>query len=211
MNKKVVIIGAGDLGRQFLHLITNYTEDSVIGWYDDTLEKGIIIEGVEVKGSITDIELDREFYDEVAIAIGYKHLPLKQKLVNKLIKRNLRLYTFIHPTSCIDISAKIGYGCFIYSNCTIDSNVLVEPGVLINNAAVVSHDSKIGSCSFIAPGVCLSGFVQIKNCCFIGSGSIISDSVSICDSVILGSGSLVIKDIKLRGEYVGGPKLRKLK
>lgn len=33
--KEIVIIGAGELGKQFQHMIENYSEDRVIGWIDD--------------------------------------------------------------------------------------------------------------------------------------------------------------------------------
>lgn len=209
MKNNVLIIGAGVLGSQFNHFINHFSENRVIGWLDDTKEINSLIEGKKILGGISDISAING-YDSVGLAIGYNHLLFKNQLIQRLIKKSIPIFSFTHPSSFVDFSAKIGEGTFIYPNATIDQKVTIGYGCIVNNNVVISHNSKIGTSSFIAPSVTITGNVNIGENCFIGAGSIINDSVSICDNTVLGSGSLVVDDILEPGKYVGGPKLRKI-
>jgi sugar O-acyltransferase (sialic acid O-acetyltransferase NeuD family) len=212
MNKsgEVLIVGAGDLGEQFEHFISNYSNDTVIGWVDDTKQKGDTIRGKTVFGRIESIDTIGISYDYIAVAIGYFHLEFKAELIKEFQNKSIPLYTFIHPTAYVDCSSIIGEGAFIYPNATLDQGVTIKDGTIVNNNTVISHDSQIGSSSFLSPSVTISGNVSIGNKCFIGSGSIIKDSVQICDNTQLGAGTLLLQSIDQPGKYVGGPKLRKL-
>lgn len=208
--KRILIIGAGDLGIQFHHFISNYSNDVVSCWLDDTKENGEFILNAQVKGGVKDLMQFRDIFDCVAVAIGYNHLETKREIISELLNKKIELYSFIHPSSYVDLSAEIKTGVFIYPGVVVDQYAKIGEGVLLNNATVISHHSIIGQCCFLAPSVTLSGKVQIGNNCFIGSGTIIKDSVIVTNSVNIGAGSLVINNISESGTYVGGPNLRKL-
>lgn len=209
--KRVIIIGAGDLGQQFYHFITHYSDDKVAGWADDTKRIGDKILDKPVMSGIKNLnQLDFNLFDSIALGIGYKHLNFKLDLIFKLKKDGFPLYTYIHPSAFVDKTAVIDDGVFIYPNVTIDQRVIIKSGALLNNNVVVSHNSVIESCSFLAPSVTTSGNVKIGRKCFIGTSSVIKDDVKITSSVQTGAGTLVINDIECSGTYVGGPKLRKL-
>ena len=59
--------------------------------------------------------------------------------------------------------------------------------------------------SFVAPGVVVSGNVNIGEGCFIGAGSIISNGVNIGANVIIGAGTVVTKDIPANVSVIGNP------
>jgi sugar O-acyltransferase (sialic acid O-acetyltransferase NeuD family) len=210
--KDILIVGAGELGQQFRHMIDVYSGDNVVGWIDDTKTKGEVIFGLKVLGSISEL-LNIKSKITIAIAIGYKHPQFKIDLINKIHENNLiELYTFVHPTSFIDKTAIIEPGVFIYPNATIDMNVLLKSGVLINNSATISHDSIINMGVFIAPNVTISGNVNIGSGCFIGAGTVIKDSITIGNYNTIGSGSNVFKNILDEGSiYMTKSQLIKLK
>ena len=71
--KKIVIVGAGGFGREVKMLIDqinfNKKQYEFIGFYDDNIEKGTIINGFKVFGPIS--ELDQIDYNlEVIISIA---------------------------------------------------------------------------------------------------------------------------------------------
>jgi carbonic anhydrase/acetyltransferase-like protein (isoleucine patch superfamily) len=74
----------------------------------------------------------------------------------------------------------------------------------------VSHDSKVGSCSFLGPNTAIAGNVSIGNSCFLGIGTIVKDNISITDNCIIGAGSLVIKPILEKGTYISATKMKKI-
>ena len=210
--KDVLIVGAGELGQQFRHMIDVYSTDKVVGWIDDTKTKGEVIFGLKVIGSISEL-LTIESKITVAIAIGYKHSYFKLNLLKKIQdNKSIELYTFVHPTSFIDKTAILEPGVFIYPNVTIDMNVFLKAGVLINNSSTISHDSIINIGVFIAPNVTVSGNVTIGEGCFIGAGTVIKDGITIGRCNTIGSGSNVFKSIYDEGSvYMTKSNLVKLK
>ena len=206
---KIIILGAGDLGLQMAHFITHYSNDEIVGWLDDSKEKGAMFYDKPILGGFAELA-NLNNYDAVCLGIGYKHLTFKNKLLKELESKKIKLYTFIHPTAYIDCSSKIEDGVFIYPKANIDQRVILRAGTIINNSAVVSHDSLIDRCTFIAPGVNIAGNVQIGESCFLGIGSTIIENIKIAKGVNLGAKTLICRDILEQGTYVGGPKLKKI-
>ncbi|MEO0728574.1 MAG: acetyltransferase [Bacteroidota bacterium] len=206
---KVGIIGGGDLGRQFRHYISQAPKAQVVGWYDDTVVAGTEVSGLPVMGGLSDLTGDSEL--KLAIAIGYKHIAFKIKLLSQLQHLGASLYTFAHPSSFIDKESLVEAGVFIYPGCVVEKNVVIEKGALLNNGVIVSHDSRVGAASFIAPGVTICGNATIGKGCFVGAGTIISDGVSIPDFTTLGAGTLVHQTIESSGTYVTKTVLRRIK
>lgn len=150
--------------------------------------------------------LDDQFKEiNFIVGLGYKHLDLKKKIISSLAEKNRKLYSFIHKSSYINPTAKIGKGVVIYPGCNIDYMVDIANGVVLNNSVTVSHESKIGSCSFIAPGVIINGNVSIGESSFIGSRSVISNKVSVGNHVIVGIASCVTNSIQDNIHCIGNP------
>lgn len=210
MNKKVAILGAGVLGQHLAHFITHYSNNEVIAFFDDTIEKNKKIDGIPVLGTKGDIYNFKNNFDELAIAIGYKHLNVKENFVNEFKNLKIDLHTFIHPQAIIDKSVKIGKNVIIFPGTVIGRNVIINDSVVLHNNVVVCHDSIIGCGSFLGPNTALAGNVSIGNNCFVGIGTIIKDNISITDNSIVGAGSLVIKPILEKGTYISETKMKKI-
>lgn len=205
--KKLAIIGSGDLGQQIAAYIAQDSPNKVIGYYDDTKEKGIFINKIPVLGSLQEIKgnLGNGIFDELVVAIGYKHLEKKAEIYAMLQNLGAIFFTFIHSKAFVNPSAVIGTGTIIFPGCNIDQNVIIGNNVFLNLNCTISHDSIIGDNTFIAPAVAIAGFTKIGKKNMIGINATISDHVKIADSVVIGAGAVVIRDILLKGTYVGNP------
>lgn len=204
--KRIAIIGSGHLGQQILYHIQTDTEDKVVGFFDDFLEKGNRVKNLPILGGKEDVIniFQQGIFDEIIIAIGYKHLEFKKQVFENF-KNKIPFYTFIHSTSYIDPSASVGKGSVIYPNCMIDQNVKIGDNVLINISCSIAHDSLVGSHCFVSPSVALAGFVSISELCILGINSTIIDNINISEKVQLGGGTVVIKNLDTSGLYVGNP------
>ncbi|REC48985.1 acetyltransferase [Chryseobacterium pennipullorum] len=204
--KRIAIIGSGHLGQQILYHIHSDTEDKVVGFFDDFQERGNHVKDIAVLGGRKDVldSFQQDHFDELVIAIGYKHLDFKKQVFEDF-KSKIPFYTFTHSTSIIDPSAKIGQGTVIYPNCMIDQDVEIGENVLMNISCSIAHDSVIGNHCFLSPSVAIAGFVKISESCILGINSTIIDNISISEKVQLGGGAVVIKDIYIPGLYVGNP------
>lgn len=204
--KRIAIIGSGHLGQQILYHIQTDTDDKVVGFFDDFQEKGNLVKNISVLGGKEDIAeyFQQNSFDELVVAIGYKHLKFKKQIFESF-KGKIPFYTFIHSTSIVDPSAKIGHGTIIYPNCMIDQDVEIGDNVMMNISCSIAHDSVIGNHCFLSPSVAMAGFVKVSELCILGINSTIIDNIHITEEVQLGGGSVVIKNISNPGLYVGNP------
>jgi len=204
--KKLAIIGSGDLGQQIAWHATSDRKYQVVGFYDDYAVKGLVCKGFPVLGKIEDVESDFEKgeFDELLLAIGYKHFNERMRIFNEL-KKSVPFGRLIHSAAFVDSSARLGQGVIVYPGCVLDMNSHLQDNVLLNAGVVIAHDSVIGAHSFISPGVKVAGFVSVGNCVSLGIGTAVVDNLSIADYTRTGAGAVVIESITEPGLYVGVP------
>ncbi|MBK7503882.1 MAG: acetyltransferase [Bacteroidetes bacterium] len=142
---------------------------------------------------------------EWLITLGYKHLPLKQKLLNTIKENGGSFFSMIHKSAYVAPSANINEGVVVYPLCNIDKDVVIKECSLINNSVIISHNTTIGQCCYISPGVTISGNVSIGDGTFIGAGTIIANGITIGNNVVIGIGSVITKNIEDRMNVIGNP------
>jgi sugar O-acyltransferase (sialic acid O-acetyltransferase NeuD family) len=203
---KLAIVGAGHLGQQMAHY-AKFNTVEIIGFFDDTFEKGEEVFGLPILGGLNDINpvYSSAKFSHIIIGIGYNHLACKAKLWGEINDFRIPFYSIICPNTYIDKSAVIYDGAFIMPGVVVDQRCVVGKGVVLNCNTTISHDSVIGDFSFFGPAVTLSGFVKIGKETFLGSGSVIIDNVSIVNQVKIGAGAVVSKNINEVGLYLGIP------
>ena len=76
---------------------------------------------------------------------------------------------------------------------------------VINTGAVVDHECIIGSHVHVAPGVTLSGGVQVGDGSHIGTGATVIQGVSIGRKALVGAGAVVLKDVPSGARVAGAP------
>lgn len=206
---KLLIIGAGELGRQVNHYAGVDGRYECVGFVDDFHEVGETIDGRKVIGNISDIGAlwKQNVFDELFIAFGYKCLLEKQSLYDSL-KDKYKFATIIAAPQYIDSTSHIGEDVLIYPGVIIDKETYIGDNTIINLGSVISHNTSIGMSCFIGGNVSIAGFVNIGNNNFIGIGATIIDNTSICNNNIIGAGTLIIKNISMSGKYVGTPARR---
>ncbi|WDQ15650.1 acetyltransferase [Rhodopirellula sp. P2] len=206
MAAKLAIIGAGDLGKTLLKLLSDIPTYNFAGFLDDTLaqENG---KGKNVLGAIDDAKrLQNEgAFDAAILAIGYNHMVARQQIFEDMSRSGIRLAKLIHPTACIANDSRIEHGSVIFPGCTIDVGARIGRNTVINAGAVVSHDTSIGSHCFIGPGSVFAGFAHTGERCRFGVGCIIHDNIRISDDCQVASASLVTHDVPPGQLVMGTP------
>lgn len=196
---KVLILGAGELGKQIRHFVSNCSEHQFVGFLDD------FGSAEDILGKMSEIDTFKDQIDYVAIGIGYFHLEFKNRLFKQLKEKGFDLLTFVHPSCIVDATAKIGEGSILFPGVIVDQRSQIGQNTILNCGVIVSHDCNIGDHSFVAPGVVFSGRCTLGDMCFVGSGSVLKNDVSITENVTIGAGSLVLKSIEKNGKYFGHP------
>ncbi len=196
---RVGLIGYGDLGRQLESFLVDggLELDRFVRFDDQARDTGCLPFRAYLERGFQDLEF--------LVCLGYKHLTVKRQLLEELHASGRKLLSYVHPTAFVNRRATLGLGVMVYPMCNVDARVRLEDGVLLNNSVIVSHDSVVGRCSFLAPGACICGKVEIGECAFLGAGSQVADGVRIGNECIVGIGSCVTEAIPDGSRAIGNP------
>jgi len=205
--KDIVIVGAGGFGREVKMLIDQINgaspKYSVLGFYDDSVPKGTLINGLKVLGSIFDLD---QVTKSTAVAIAIGAPKSKKAIVAQLTNPLLYFPKLIHPSVILGISDEaIGKGVIICAGNIITVNITIGDFVILNLGCTIGHDTNIGNYCAFMPQVNIAGEVSLGEAVYGGMGAGIINQVTIGDNVTLGAGTIVVKDLPSNCLVVGIP------
>lgn len=204
---KIAIVGAGGFGREVKMLIDQINLSNeiyeFIGYYDDGLTKGEIINNFPVLGNINDIN---DITTDTAIVISIAVPNIRKNITEKIINKFVSFPTLVHPNVLIGTdSVVIGEGNIICASNIITVNIEIGNFIILNLQCTVGHDTVIKDyCSFM-PTVNISGEVVIEEGVYVGTGAKIINLVTIGENTIIGSGAVVAKSLPADCTAVGIP------
>lgn len=117
-------------------------------------------------------------------------------------------YTFtrvIHPAAIIAAEVKLLEGTQIMAGAIVQPGVTVGCNVIINTKTSVDHDCIIGDHVHLAPGVTLSGGVNIGEGAFLGTGVTVIQNIQIGVNSLIGAGAVVVDNVPAHAVIVGVP------
>jgi sugar O-acyltransferase (sialic acid O-acetyltransferase NeuD family) len=205
--KDIAIIGAGGFGKEVKMLIDNINKVKAtynfLGFYDDGIEIGTIVNGYPILGGVKDINCITK---ELGIVTAIGNPNLKAALLNQLNSTLVSFPTLIHPNVIIgEDNVKIGQGCIICANNVITVDINIGNHVILNLSCTVGHDTTIHDyCSFM-PSVNISGEVLIEEGVYVGTGAKIINLLKIGEWTIVGAGAVVAKSLPEKCTAVGIP------
>ena len=197
---KIAFVAFGELGSQLLEFAKiQYGPDTIV-LFDD-----------KYQGDVGEVHPFAEYQSKLFkdflffVSLGYKQLHAKKDIIEQLLAMGRRMPNLVDRSCFVSNGADLSQACYLYPMCNIDKDVRLRPGVLLNNSVTISHNTTIGSGSYLAPGVTVSGNVVIGDRVFVGSGSVVSNDVSIGNDVQIGLGSAVSKNIPADSVVIGNP------
>ncbi|MEJ1238129.1 acetyltransferase [Chryseolinea sp. T2] len=204
MKEKILIYGAGGLGRELLSLIRATETFEVIGFLDDSVRRGTEIKGVKVLGGE---DVLHGFDGKVNVVLAFGDPIAKAIRAKRLDSRYLQYPPIVHPTAILQdpASIRLGSGCVIAAGSILTTDIEIGEHTLVNINCTIGHDSRIGRCASLMPGVNVAGEVTIGNEVLIGSGASLINRIIIGDRATVGMGSVVLQDVPAASVVVGVP------
>lgn len=208
--KKLIIIGAGDFGREALWLAERINEKfptyHILGFVDD--EKiGETVSGYPVLGSVDWL---CKYSAPVSTVCAIANGDVKASIFRAIEKNpQITQVTLIDPTAIIGVTCKIGAGSIVCAGVVMTVDVAIGNGCIVNLNCTLGHDTVLRDFCTLHPGCNVSGKVTIGERVLIGTGSRIIQGISVASNTIIGAGAVVIRDITESGTYVGVPAVRK--
>lgn len=206
--KNIAIFGAGGFGREVKTIIDaiNKVEQNVynfVGFYDDGIEKGTIVNGFPVLGGVEDLN---KLEEDISLVISIGDPKIKHKILNKITNSHIDFPTIIHPNASIsNDDVQIEEGTIICEGTIITCNIRIGKFVILNLMCTVGHDTSIDDYCAFMPSVNISGEVQIKESVYVGTGAKIINLLEIGENTIVGAGAVVSKTLPSNCTAVGIP------
>ncbi len=205
MTKKLLIIGAGSVGKYIAYNINQFNQSfEIIGFLDDDVSKhNTLIAGFPVVGHVDKL---KEFSGkDIAIVWGIAFPNVKKKLFNQYQNLSFDFPNFIAKDAWISEAVTFGKGCIIYPGTTINYETAIQNFVLINMNCSLGHNNTIQSFSSLAPGVNLGGNTSIGSCVEMGIGSSTLQGITIEDNAMIGGQAMVVSNVSNSDIVVGIP------
>ena len=207
---KIVIYGAGGFGREVQWLIESINEVQkewdILGYLDDGVAVGTLIDGYPVLGGLEKLE---EYEESLSIVCAVGSAKVRRQIIEK-IKRigDFQFPNLISPDVRMSKRILVGEGNIICSGNILTVDIVLGDFNIINLACTIGHDVEIESFVTVYPGVNISGCVKLAKGVELGTGSKIIQGKKIVKNVIVGAGAVIVKDIDEEGTYVGVPAQR---
>jgi len=126
--------------------------------------------------------------------VGIANIGVRKEMVGYLNKRACKTIDFVHYTSIIATSARIGKGNIIYPHCIVGPNTNIGEHNLLTSYSFVSHDCSLGNFNlFSTSGI--GGNVKVGSENFLGIRATILPHVSVGDGNIIQAGMIVDKNL----------------
>lgn len=205
---KIAIFGAGGFGREVKIIIDAINAErpgsyNLIGFFDDGVTKGTIVNGLPVLGGIEEIN---NFQEELGIAISIGTPSIKIKIIESITNDKIVYPTIIHPrASYSKDEVEIGKGCIICEGTIITCNIVIKDFVILNLLCTVGHDTLIDDYCAFMPSVNISGEVILRKGVYVGTGAKIINQLEIGENTIVGAGAVVSKSLPPDCTAVGIP------
>lgn len=206
--KKLIVIGAGDFGREVTWIVERINAQSpawdLLGFVDDSAAvRGSVVDGYPVLGSVAYLDtITEETYVVCSIGTG----RVRKKVMERVLKN-----PHFHPASLIDPTVVIGRNACVEDGCVVCAGTVLaisshlSAHTIVNLNCTIGHDTVLGPYCTVHPGSNLSGKVRVGSCTDIGTGTKIIQGLTVCPNCTLGAGAVVVRDLTEPGTYVGIP------
>lgn len=212
MAKRLVIVGTGGHAREVHELIEDINaarpQWEVLGWLDsNAAAHGTRVHDLPVLGDVDWLSgqgLGGQDEVWVTVAIGATHV--RRRVTQRLQAQGQKLFaTLIHPTAVVGRRARIGAGSVLCAGSMATTDCQIGEHALLNRLAMVAHDDVLGDFVTLAPGVVLSGNVQVGEGTDIGTTAAVNQGLSIGEWSVVGSGAVVSRSLPANCTAVGVP------
>ncbi len=206
MDKPVIILGAGSLGKAALEI---FQQNGVIVYcfLDDNKDlHQQEIDDIAIMGSTDDDGYLKYIGKKCEAFIAVDDQSYRKGLVTLLKeRRKVMPVNAVHSSAHLATSAHIAHGNFINSGVTIGAHAKVGNHCLLHTNSVIDHEAELGDLVQIGAASVVNTGAKIEEGAFIGSGAIIVSGVTIGKNARVGAGSIVIADVKAGETVFGNP------
>lgn len=205
---RIVIIGAGGHGREFLDVI-NAVNASAPTWdfagFVDDQEPDMDILGRLGARWLGTVD---EFVNTPSAShyvIGIAEPVTRRRIADQLDGIGMEPATLIHSSAAIGNDVVLGPGTVVCSHVSITTNIRLGRHVHVNRNSTIGHDCRIGDFVTFNPAAVVSGYVTLDDDVTMGTHSAILQGLRVRRNAYIGAGAVVVRDVEPGTTVVGIP------
>ena len=195
--KNIVIMGAGDLGKEVVWLIEDinkyHSTYLILGFLDDDGKKqGEEFYGYKVLGKGSDLE-DIANHTPLSCVVAIQDGTVRKQIVERHTGFN-KWESIIHPTAVIAGTSPVGKGSVVFPQVTVSVDSVIGEFCLFYIHSIVCNDCTIGNYVSIMSGASVSERAVVGSECFLAAGSTIYPYKKLGNRVRVGVEATASKD-----------------
>jgi sugar O-acyltransferase (sialic acid O-acetyltransferase NeuD family) len=204
---KVLIFGAGGLGREVLNV---FRASAAAG--RDMICHGFIVDSefttaptlhdMPVYGDLSILGRDQDIRVVVAVGDPSRRRAAAEKIENMV---GPRFASAIHPVATIGREVRIDTGVMVLGPASITTDVSIGRHVVINPLVTISHDCGLADYVTLAPGVAIAGGVEVAEGAELGTGAKVIPRLTVGAWSVVGAGATVIRSVAANSTVAGVP------
>jgi len=195
--KNIVIIGAGDLGKEVVWLIEDINKQQptyvILGFLDDDKKKECEeFYGYRVLGDTTYLEALADKTPLCAV------IAIQNGSIRKRIRKEHSNFTkwesIVHPSSVIASTSPVAMGSIVFPHVTVSVDTILGEFNLLYINSTICNDCKIGNYVSVMSGASVSERVEIGDESFLAAGSTVYPHKKLGCKVEIGVEATASKD-----------------
>ena len=208
---RLVIVGAGGLGREALAAVRAAGGGDPAGFVDDGPGlAGTTVDGVPVLGGI-DLLAGGGAGDgaHALVCTGRPGATTSRVTISeRLAAGGIPFATVVHPTASLAPGTVIGAGSLLLAQVVTTAPIAVGDHVVVMPQCVFTHDDVIGDYTTFGAGVRLAGGVVVERGAYVGSGALVREHRTVGAGALVGMGAVVTRDVPAGEVWAGSPARR---
>lgn len=203
--KKLIIVGAGGLGRIVHDVLSRddeITQKFVLPGFLDTRVDMDLPSGMDVAILGNPLTYQAQSDDVFIPAVGDP--KWRKKLLTPLINQGVSFFSYTRQAS-IAARADIGQGVFLTPGAVISTDCKIGDFTYVDTYVIIGHDAKIGAHCMIGAMSFLAGGVHVEDGVALHPRVTIAKSIVLGEGCTVGIGSVVVKSVAPSVTVFGNP------
>lgn len=199
--RRILIVGAGGLGREVLHMARYAWPDrygQIAGFLSSDASRRVPL---PIVGSPADYLPQPD--DALLLAIGIPET--RRRVAEDLESRGGRFLTLIHPTAIVAPTAEIGEGSILGPYAIASDATRLGRFTLMNYHSSLGHDASTGEFAVLSPYATLGGGASISDDVFLGLHASVGPGKTVGPRSKVSANSSALADVQKDSLVYGVP------
>jgi sugar O-acyltransferase (sialic acid O-acetyltransferase NeuD family) len=201
---RLVIFGAGDIGRLAHYYFTRDSEHQIAAF---TVDQKYLKEESFLGLPMVAFEEVAKLYSpqDYKMFVAFSYARMNRTRAAKYYQAKelgYELVSYVSSRCSFLTDHPVGDNCFILEDNTIQPFVRIGNDVTLWSGNHIGHDATIDDHCFLASHIVVSGHVHIHPYCFIGVNATLRNSITIARETLIGAGAVIMKDTVEGGVYL---------